>query len=380
MSVELHQHEPGRDLQDFIQFPHRLYRDDPAWIPPLNLEVAERLTPGKNPFFEHADVALFTARQGAEVVGRISAQIDHEHLRVHGDKAGFFGFFDTVKDGAVAATLVDAAAAWLAERGMTWMRGPFSLSINEELGMLVDGFDTPPAMMMQHHRPYQGGLAEDAGLYQVQDLYAWSYRVAAPTPRAARARQVMDDLPEVRFRSLDRRRLRFEIATALDIFNDAWRDNWAFVPPTAAEADKLAADLRLVIDPGLSFFVEIDGRPVAMVICLPNLNEVTRDFSGRLTPLNLLKLAWRLKIRRPKTARLMMLGIRTELRGAKRYGPLSTALYAEVTARGLALGYEWAELSWTLAENRPINLGIERMGAEIYKQYRIYEKRIQGAG
>ena len=377
MSIELHQHEPGRDLQDFIQFPHRLYRDDPAWIPPLNLEVAERLTPGKNPFFDHADVALFTARQGAEVVGRISAQIDHEHLRVHDDNAGFFGFFDTVNDLEVATALVETAADWLAERGMTRIRGPFSLSINEELGMLVDGFDTPPAMMMQHHRPYQGGLAEDAGLHRVQDLYAWWYRAVAATPRAARARQMMNELPEVRFRSLDRRRLTAEIATALDIFNDAWRHNWGFVPPTAAEADKLATDLRLVIDPGLSFFVEIDGRPVAMVICLPNLNEATRDFGGRLTPVNILKLIWRLKIRRPRTARVMMLGIRTELRSGKRYGPLSTALFAEINARGRALGYEGAELSWTLAENRPINLGIERMGAEVYKRYRIYEKRIR---
>lgn len=376
MSVQIHQHEPGRDLQDFIQLPHRLYRDDPAWVAPLTWEISERLTPGRNPLFEHADVALFTARRGTEVVGRISAQVDHEHLRVHDDAAGFFGFFDTVDDAAVAGALVDAAAAWLAGRGMTRMRGPFSLSINEELGMLVEGFDTPPAMMMQHHRPYQGRLAEAVGLQGVQDLYAWWYRVVAPTPRSARAREMMEALPEVRFRSLNRRRLKAEIATALEIFNDAWRDNWGFVPPTAAEAAKLASDLRLVIDPGLSFFVEIDGRAVAMVICLPNLNEVTRDFGGRLTPLNLVKLAWRLKVRRPRTARLMMLGIRSELRSGKRYGPLSTALYAEVTARGVALGYEGAELSWTLADNRPINLGIERMGAEMYKRYRIYEKPI----
>lgn len=378
MTVQIRQHEPGRDLADFVRLPDELYRDDPVWIAPLRREVTERLTPGKNPFFAHAEVALFTARQHAKVVGRISAQIDREHQRVHNDRAGFFGFFDTIDDRDVATALVDAAAAWLAERGVTTMRGPFSLSINEEVGMLVDGFETPPAMMMPHHRPYQGRLSEEAGLHQVRDLYAWWYRVVPPTNRSARALQLMSALPEVRFRSIDTRRLDDEVATALHIFNDAWRYNWSFVPATDAEAKKLAKDLRLVLDPELSFFVEVDGRAVAIVICLPNVNEVIRDFRGRLTPINMLKLIWRLKIRRPKTARVMMLGIRTELRRAKRYGPLSTALYAEVARRGVAGGYEGAELSWTLEDNRPINLGIKGMGATIYKRYRVYEKRLGG--
>ena len=376
MTVQIRRHEPGKDLKDFVQLPYDIYHDDPAWIAPLEIELRNRLTPGKNPFFEHADVALFTARNNGRVVGRISAQIDREHLRVHRDNTGFFGFFDTVDGPEVAAALVDAAAAWLAKRGMTTMRGPFSLSINDEAGMLVEGFDTPPMMMMQHHRPYQGGLAEGAGLHKVQDLYAWSYRVVAPTRRSARARHMMEELPEVSFRSLNKRSLKEEIATALDIFNDAWQHNWGFVPATAAEAEKIAKDISLVLDPEVSFFVEINGRAVAMVISLPNLNEVIRDFNGRLTPTNLLKLVWRLKIKRPKTGRVMMVGVRTELRRVKRYGPLSTALFAEVARRGLARGYEWAELGWTLEDNRPINIGITGMGAKIYKRYRIYEKMI----
>ena len=376
MIVQIQRHEAGKGLKDFIHLPYDLYHDDPAWIAPLEMDVKNRLTPGNNPFFEHADVALFTAHSDGRVVGRISAQIDREHLRVHNDNVGFFGFFDTIDGLQVATALVDTAATWLAERGMTTMRGPFSLSINDQAGMLVEGFDTPPMVMMQHHRPYQGGLAEGAGLHKVRDLYAWSYRVVAPTGRSARARQMMEALPEVSFRSLSKRRIKEEVATALDIFNDAWQHNWGFVPATDAEAEKMAKDISLVLDPEVSFFVEIDGHAVAIVISLPNLNEVIRDFNGTLTPVNLLKLIWRLKIKRPKTARVMMVGIRTELRGVKRYGPLSTALFAEVARRGLARGYEWAELGWTLEDNRAINIGIKGMGAKIYKRYRIYEKLI----
>ena len=376
MTVTVRRREPGKDLKAFLQVPYEVYRDDPSWVAPLRMEVTQRLTPGQNPFFEHAEVALFTAHRDGRLCGRISAQVDREHLRVHGDGTGFFGFFDTVDDNDVAMVLVTAAAEWLAERGMTTIRGPLSLSINEEVGLLVDGFETPPCVMMPHHRAYQGGLAEATGLRKVRDLFAWSYAAAPPTPRSNKALQTVNALPELRFRSLDTRRLPEEVTTALRIFNDAWQHNWGFVPATPGEAAKMARDLRLLIDPTISFFAEIEGRAVALVIALPNLNEVTRDFGGRLTPANVVKLIWRLKIRRPKTARVLMVGIVTELRGVKRYGALSTALFAEVTRRGFGVGYEWAELSWTLEDNRAINLGIKAMGAHIYKRYRLYEKPI----
>jgi len=376
MGVTIFEHAPGHLLRPFVEFPHHLYRDDPVWIPPLRLEVTQRLTPGKNPFFDHAEVALFTARRDGQVVGRISAQIDHEHLRRHRDGTGFFGFFDTVNDAEVATTLLRHAGTWLERRGMRAMRGPLSLSINEEVGVLVDGFDTPPSMMMPHHRPYQGALIQHAGLHPARDLLAWWYRVAPPNPRSARARQTIERLPDVHFRSIDMSRYRHEIGTALDIFNDAWHQNWGFVPPTEAEAEKLASDLRFVLDPVLSFFVEAQGRAIAMVICLPNINEVIRDFNGRLTPVTLFKLWWRLKVQKPRTARVMMLGIREDVRRHRDYAPLSTALYAEITRRGVDLGYQWAELSWTLEDNRPINIGIEKMGARLYKRYRLYERKL----
>ncbi len=376
MSVEIKQHQPGEDLKDFIQVAFEVYRDDPAWVPPLHMEISDRLSPKKNPFFEHAEVALFTAWKDGKAVGRISAQIDHEHLRIHQDNAGFFGFFDTLDDQEVASALVAAAEEWLVGRGMTVMRGPFSLSINEETGMLVEGFDSPPTIMMSHHHSYQEALAEGAGLQKVKDCYGWKYDVVAAPARAQKAWEAINSLPEVRFRSVSPRSLKKEVRDILDVFNDAWQHNWGFVPATDAEAKKMAADLQLILDKELSFFAEIDGQPVAICVCLPNLNEVIRDFEGKLNPVTVAKLIWRLKIRGPKSARLMLLGVRTDLRGKKRYAPLATAVIAELVRRGLKEGYEWAELGWTLDDNRLINAAIRSMGAKIYKRYRLFEKPI----
>ena len=376
MSVEIKQHQPGEDLKDFIQVAFEVYRDDPAWVPPLHMEISDRLSPKKNPFFEHAEVALFTAWKDGKAVGRISAQIDHEHLRIHQDNAGFFGFFDTLDDQEVASALVAAAEEWLVGHGMTVMRGPFSLSINEETGMLVEGFDSPPTIMMSHHHSYQEALAEGAGLQKVKDCYGWKYDVVAAPARAQKAWEAINSLPEVRFRSVSPRSLKKEVRDILDVFNDAWQHNWGFVPATDAEAKKMAADLQLILDKELSFFAEIDGQPVAICVCLPNLNEVIRDFEGKLNPVTVAKLIWRLKIRGPKSARLMLLGVRTDLRGKKRYAPLATAVIAELVRRGLKEGYEWAELGWTLEDNRLINAAIRSMGAKIYKRYRLFEKPI----
>jgi hypothetical protein len=376
MSIEVKEHRPGKDLKDFIQVAFDVYGDDPAWVPPLHMEITDRLTPGKNPFFEHAEVALFTAWRDGKAVGRISAQIDHEHLRVHKDTTGFFGFFDTVNDQEVASALLGAAEKWLAVRGITTMRGPFSLSINEETGMLVEGFDSPPTIMSPHHRSYQGALTEGAGLHKAKDCYGWRYQVVPAPARAQKAWETIKSLPEVRFRSVSPWKLKKEVHDILDVFNDAWRENWGFVPATDAEARKMAADLQLILDKELSFFAEIDGQPVGICVCLPNLNEVIFDFHGKLSPLNIGKLVWRLKIRRPKSARLMLLGIRTELRGKKRYAPLATAIIAELVRRGLKQGYQWAELGWTLEDNRLINAAIQSMGAKIYKRYRLFEKPI----
>jgi GNAT superfamily N-acetyltransferase len=374
MPVEIRRHYPGEDLKPFISAAHEVFRGDPAWVAPLQMEIRDRLTPAKNPFFQHAEVTIFTAWRGDRVVGRCTAQIDHEHLKTHRDGAGFFGFMDTIDDQAVATALLAEAEAWLRDRGMKVARGPLSLNINEEAGTLVEGFDMPPMMMMTHSRPWQGDLIEGAGYQKAKDLLAWRYEVGTPHRRADRAWKAISAMPEVRFRSLSKKNLESDVRVMLDIFNDAWSENWGFVKATDAEAKKMAKDIALVLDEDLAFFADIDGKPMGLCVTMPNLNEALHGLDGRLAPIGIFKLLYRLKVKRPKTARLILLGIRQEIRGIKRYGGLSLAMYVEVSKRGAEKGIEWGELSWTLEDNHPINLGIRAMGAKVYKKYRIYEK------
>src|SRR5690606_38441823 len=238
MAIEIRETRVGGDLRDFLNVVDYIYRDDKNYVRPLNMELKERLSP-KNPFFRHAEGSLFTAYRNGWCVGRITAQVDRAHLDLHGDGAGFFGFLDTVDDEEVSGALLGAAAEWLSARGMKKMRGPMSLNVNEEIGCLVEGFDTPPMVMMPHHRPYQGGLIERAGLTKVKDLYAWRYTVGNVPARARRAHDEIEALPEIKTRHLDMKRLDREVRVVMDIFNDAWRQNWGFVPLTEAELGQL---------------------------------------------------------------------------------------------------------------------------------------------
>jgi hypothetical protein len=376
-AIEIREHRPGEDLGPFLAVAHRVYGGDPNWVPPLEMDLKDRLTPGKNPLFEHAKATLFTAFRDGQPVGRCSAQVDYEHLARWKDDAGFFGFFDTVDDEDVARSLLFRAEAWLKERGMKVIRGPLSFNSNEEIGLLVDGFDEPPVLLMNYAKPYQGRLIEAAGFDKAKDLFAWKFESSKGIPpRAERAYENIRALPEVHIRSVRTRQLESDVRIILDIFNDAWRDNWGFVPATESEAAKFAADMKLIMDPEMIFIAEIDERPVGICVCLPNINEAIADLGGKLFPFNIAKLLWRVKVDRPKSARLIMLGVRKDMQRVKRYGGLSTALYVELARRGAERGYEWGELSYTLEDNHLINLGIKAMGARHYKTYRVYEKPI----
>ncbi len=374
MKITIREHKPGENIRAFIEAGHEVFRGDPSWIAPLHFELKERLHPKKNPFFLRAEVTLFTAWRGSQLVGRCSAQIDREHLKVWKDDTGFFGFFDTIDDEEVARALIDAAADWLRKRGMKRMRGPFSLYVNEEAGVLIEGFDDPPVIMMAHSRRWQGRLAEAAGLKKEKDLIAWKYEAGEFPARVLKAWEQVKAMPEVRLRSVDTKRIEVEIKNVMEIYNDAWQGKWAMVPALPEEVDKVAKDLKLIIDEDLAFMAEIDGRAVGMCIMLPNLNEAIADLNGRLLPLGFAKVLWRMKVKHPVSTRLMMLGIRSELRHVKKYGGLSAAMYVEVAKRGIAKGYKWGELSWTREDDGPINVGIKAMGAKPYKKYRIYEK------
>ncbi|MFO0734460.1 MAG: hypothetical protein U0270_01200 [Labilithrix sp.] len=374
--VEIRQTPMGGDLKDFLNVVDVIYRDDPRYIRPLDMDLSDRLNPKKNPFFEHADGVIFTAHKGGRCVGRVTAQIDREHLARHKDDVGFFGFLDTVDDEEVAKALLERAEAWLKERGMKTIRGPMSLSINEEIGCLVDGFESPPVLMNPHHRSYQGGLIEKAGYVKAKDVWGWRYEVGEPNARVKKAQEDIRALPEVKIRRLSRSQMAADVATTLEIFNEAWHDNWGFVPATPKEADKMAADFKLFLVPEITVIVEIDGKPAAVAIALPNVNELIADMKGKLFPFGLPKLLYRLKVEGAKSGRLILLGIKKEFRQNRKYAALSLMLYAEMNEGGKRAGMTWGELGWTLEDNAAVNAGIRMMGAKKYKTYRIYEKSL----
>ena len=361
------------DLDAFIKLPFRLYEDDPNWVPPLLYLERQRFQPKTNPFLQHADHQLFLARRDGKVVGRISAQVDHEHNRFHQDRTGFFGFFESEDEPETARALLDAAEDWLRARDMDAVRGPLSFSINQEVGLLIDGFGMPPMIMTPHARPYYGPLIEKAGFHKVKDLYAWRYDTETVPPKARRAVDELRQRPDITVRTGDIRRFDEEIATILEVFNSTWSDNWGFVPVTPAEASHLGQEIRQIADTNLVVIVEVQGETAGVVLALPNINEAIHDLNGHLFPLGWAKLLWRLKVSHLKTGRLMILGVKKEFR-TRRYLALAYLLCDEVYRRARDGGYRWAEFSWTLEDNNAVNTIIRNVGCHIYKTYRLYEK------
>ncbi|HEV8573832.1 MAG TPA: hypothetical protein VGR43_03900 [Dehalococcoidia bacterium] len=326
-----------------------------------------------NPFYQHADVQLFLARRRARVVGRVSAQIDHEHNRYHGERTGFFGFLECDNDPQIASALLATAEEWLRGRGMDRVRGPLNFSVNGEVGFLVDGFNSPPQILMPYTHAYYLDLVEGCGYAKVQDLYAWRWD-SQPVPEGpARMVRELRSRPEVSVRIANMKRFDQEVRTILDLYNEAWSENWGFVPATKAEARQMSRDLKLLADPHIVPFVEIDGKPAGVALAVPNLNEAIHDLDGKLFPFGFLKLLWRLKVRRVKTGRLLLLGVRKEYR-TRRYAGLAYLLCDEIYHQARKRRYQWAEFSWTLEDNHLINSLITKIGCTHYKTYRIYEK------
>jgi hypothetical protein len=374
--VEIRQIPMGGPASDFLNVVDYIYRGDPAYVRPLDMELRDRLNPRKNPFFQHGEGAIFCAYRNGWCVGRVTAQIDHDHLERYNDATGFFGFIDTVDDEEVARELLGRAESWLRGKGMHRARGPLSLNMNEELGCLVEGFDTPPYILMPHHRPYQAGLIEKAGYQKAKDFYAWKYLVGDPNPRVRKAHADVKAMPEVTSRTVQHKTLESDVRLLLDVYNDAWSENWGFVPFTSKEAEKMAADFKLLLVPEITCIVSIDGEPAAVALALPNLNALVDDMRGKLLPLGLPKLLWRLKVRGPRSARLIILGIRKKWRNVRKYAALSAYMYAEMNDGGRKLGIREGELGWTLEDNGRVNAGIQLMGAKLYKKYRVFEKTL----
>lgn len=358
------------ELDRFITLPSRLYAKDPAFVAPLVLERREALSSAKNPYFQHAETQFWLARRDGCDVGRISAQIDR---LVTDPEVGHFGMIAAEDDGEVFAALFAAAEAWLRARGKRHILGPFNLSINEETGLLIDGFDTPPVMLMGHDPSYAAARIEALGYAKAKDLIAYMYDMDHELPRAARRKIDSRTAQALTVRHLDKSRYLEEFDTVTAIFNDAWSQNWGFIAFTQAEIAHMAKSLKMLIDPTCVAIVEMNGEAVGFGIALPNLNELIADFNGRLLPFNWSKLLWRLR-GGARTARVPLMGIRRRFSGSMA-GGLAPFLVIDSLRKGLrAKGVRQVELSWILEDNRPMRHVIESLGAKPYKTYRVYDK------
>ena len=365
-----------QDLKRFIERPYRLHARDPVWVPPLRRDVDLLLSRSNNPFFEHAEAEYFLAERDGRVVGRVAAISNRLHNETHGDRVGFFGFFESTHDQSVASALLDAAAGWCRERNHDVLRGPASFSVNDECGLLVDGFEYPPTLMMPHNPRYYIELLERAGFTKAKDL--WVYQGGTeeqyvPVPeRLARGTELIRQRQGITLRSLDLKNFQHEVALIKELYNSAWEKNWGFVPMTEHEIDHLAEQFKPVVIPEMVPMAEKDGKLIGFGIALPDLNVVFRRHrSGRLFPM-ILDLLWSLKMKRIRRARILLLGVLPEYRGKG----IDAMLYHWIWTRSGDRKIYWGEAGWILEDNPAMNAGLEKMTFRVYKTYRLYDRPI----
>ena len=365
------------DRKQFVDLAWDVYRDDPAWVPPLKDEVHGLIDPKKNPWFEHARAMLWLAARDGTVVGRISAQVDQLVLEHMGAGTGQWGMFEAL-DGEAATALIATAEEWLRAQGMTRAMGPISLSIWDEPGLLISGFDQSPMIMMGHHRPAYQGWIEGAGYAKAKDLLTYEVDIR-PEAQGVMARLVAagEKNPRIRIRPVDKSKFRDEVSIILNLLNDAWSDNWGYVPLTPAEIAYAGKKLKPIIYPELVRIAELDGAPVAFMLTIPDVNELTRDLNGELFPFGFVKLLWRLRKPRTKRIRVPLMGVAKKLHGTRLAGQLALMLIEHI--RRDAVGkYEatHGEFGWILEDNQGMMSIAELPGATINHTYRIYEKAL----
>lgn len=363
----------GDERTAFIRLPYTLYRGDPNWVPPLEMERRDFLDPRKSPFFEFAEVELFLARREGEVVGRIAAIKDPRYNEFHGTRWGFFGLFECVNDAGVARALLEEAANWLRPKGFDTMVGPMSFSTNYECGLLVEGFDTPPAIMMAYNPPYYGRLLEACGLAKAKDLWAWELSSSAPPPeKVVRIAEKIRQREGITVRPVNLKDFEAEVERIKSIYNSAWERNWGFVPMTDREFYHLVGELKQIFVPELALMAEVKGEVVAFALTVPDANQALKAAGGRLTtyglPIGLIRML--LASRRIHWLRLVVLGIKE---GYRRRG-LDAILYLDTLRKAKELGYTGGEISWTLEDNHLVNRAIESMGGKRTKTYRVYQR------
>jgi len=364
-----------RDLKAFIAFPSSLFRDDPNWIDPLYLEREEHLSK-KNPGTDHIEWQAWVAKKEGKVVGRITAQIDALHRERYGEDTGHFGMIDAIEDPAVFSALFAAAEAWLRSKGALKITGPFSLNINQESGLLVEGFDTPPSALMTHAKPYYAANLERQGYTQGIDLLAYWMNRTDLHFSPSLAKMMSQVRKKVTLRRLNRKRFSEEMQVLREIFNSGWQDNWGFVPFTEHEFATMGDQLKFLVPDDMIYIAEVDSVPCAFIVGLPNINEAIADLNGSLFPFGWAKLLWRLKVSGVRTARVPLMGVRQEYQFS-RIGPIIALLLIEALHDPFEKrGIDALEMSWILESNTGMRTILERIGAVPYKRYRLYEKQL----
>jgi hypothetical protein len=365
------------DKLDFLRVPFAIYANDPNWVAPLFFERLEHLDKNKNPYFKHAAAQLFIAEKDGKPVGRISAQVDSLHVERYNDACGQFGFLEAQNDPEIFAALFSAAENWLRQKGMRRLRGPFSFSINDESGLLVDGFNSPPNMMMGHATPFYAGHVEANGYAKAKDLLAYvrDPRVALPPVMQHILNRSMQS-GEIKIRPLKKSDMKNEIQIIMSIFNDAWSNNWGYVPFTQAELQVLATNLKLLVHKESVQIASYRGEDAAFVVIMPNLNEWFAGLDGKLLPRGLPRLLGKLITKKSKSFRIPLMGVRKKYQSGVLGAALSLGAIKAIYDFHVPRGAEEVEMSWILEDNMPMRHMIESFGGKINKTYRIYEKQI----
>ncbi len=365
-----------KELNRFFDVADRVYKGDPNWVPPLRGDVAKVFS-DKNPFLRHAEMQLFLARRDGREVGRIAAVLDGNHNEFHGEKTVFFGFFESEDDRQTAGALFDAVASWGRERGMTVLRGPANPSLNDEAGLLVEGFDSPPVLMMTYNPRYYVRLLEGAGFHNAKDLLAYWFEIAAdPLERLTRiAERFARKEPNIVVRTVSKSGLARDLPKIREVYNEAWEKNWGFVPMTPDEMDFMASRLKPLVVEDLLFLAEIrhlDGRvePIGFMLTLPDYNTAIQPLRGKLLPFGWLKFL--LGLKRIRTLRVVTLGIKKDYR----MRGIQSVMFERGLRASLKRGYTGCEVSWLLEENDLVIGSVRLWGGKLYKTYRMYEKEV----
>ena len=363
-----------RDVSRFLEMAYLVYRDDPNWVAPLLMDMAKVFSDA-NPLFQHAEAQLWVARRDGKDIGRIAGIIDRSHNEVHGETTAFFGFFECVDDSAVSAKLFDVVAEWARGKKTTRLLGPMNPTTNDECGLLVEGFDSPPVFMMTYNPRYYIRLCETAGCVRAKDLLAFAFDLAnGPKERFARFMEKFRRRePDLRIVPIAKKTLTEQLAKVKTVYNQAWEKNWGFVPMTDAEIDFMAERLKPLLSDGLAFVAETPTEPVGFLLAMPDFNEAFKPLRGRLLSAGIFSaLPYLLGWKTPKFVRCMTLGVTARCRGRG----IEAAMLAECLTNTLRKGFVRGEASWILEDNTPVQRVIALFGGEVYKRYRVYERAV----